>query len=96
MDEPIMFSKKHSCDSITHNEAAVGTERETFPMEKILFDLPENSFLSPEEVASFLSMSLRTVYRLYRQGTIQGIGLNQSLRIRKGSLLQYVKNGIGK
>ena len=60
------------------------------------FDLPKSSFLSPEEVANFLSIPLRSVYRLYQQGAIQGIGLNQSLRIRKDSLLQYIRNGIGK
>jgi excisionase family DNA binding protein len=65
-------------------------------MEKTFLDLPENNFLSPREVADLLSISLRTVYRLYQQGAIQGIALNQSLRIRKDSLLQYIKDGIGK
>jgi excisionase family DNA binding protein len=65
-------------------------------IEKTFPDLPKNDFLSPQEVASFLNVSLRTVYRLYHQGAIQSIGLNQSLKIKKDSLLQYVKNGIGK
>jgi excisionase family DNA binding protein len=96
MDKPIIFSRKRAYNPITQNEPAVGTGREMSPMEKILFDLPQKNFLSPEEVASFLSMSLRRVYRLNQEGVIQGIRLDQSLRISRDSLLQYINNGIGK
>jgi excisionase family DNA binding protein len=65
-------------------------------METVFFDLPEKDFLSPKEIAEFLNISLRTVYRLYQQGAVQGIGLNQSIRISRRSLLQYISNGIGK
>jgi len=41
-------------------------------------DLPEKSLLRPEEVAGFLSVSLRTVYRWYEMGLIQGTRLNRS------------------
>ena len=80
-EKTMRFKKKH---------------HESQNVEKMLLDLPANDFLSPREVASFLSISVRTVYRLYQLGAIQGIGLNQSLRIRRDSLLRYIKNGIGK
>lgn len=65
-------------------------------MEKMFFDLPEDEFLSAQEVATFLNVSLRTVYRLYEEGALQGSGLNQPLRISRDSLLRYIKNGVGK
>jgi len=65
-------------------------------MEKMFFDLPQNDFLSVQEVARFLDISLRTVYRLCREGVFQGVGLNQPLRISRDSLLQYIEDGLGK
>jgi len=96
MEEPLGVFEKRARGPITRNEAAIGTGSEMSLLEKIFFDLPAKDFLSPREVAGFLSMPLRTVCRLYQMGVIQGIGLNQSFRIRKDSLLQYVMGGIGK
>jgi excisionase family DNA binding protein len=54
-------------------------------------DLPEKSLLRPEEVAGFLSVSLRTVYRWYEMGLIQGTRLNRSVRIFRESVIKQVK-----
>jgi excisionase family DNA binding protein len=81
---------------IKRRKTTVFDEERDDVMEKTFLDLPESNLLSPREVANFLDISLRSVYRLYRQGAIQGIALNQCLRIRKNSLLQYIKDGIGK
>jgi excisionase family DNA binding protein len=50
-------------------------------------DLPEKSLLTPGDVALFLSISLKTVYRWHRSGTIRGIKLKGSLRIYRDSIL---------
>lgn len=54
-------------------------------------DLPQKSLLRPEEVAGFLSVSLRTVYRWYEMGLIQGTRLNRSVRIFRESVIKQVK-----
>ena len=43
-------------------------------------DLPDKTLLRPRDVAVFLSVSLKTVYRWYRQGSITGIKVRGSLR----------------
>ena len=53
-------------------------------------DLPEKSLLTPGDVASFLSISLKTVYRWHRSGTIRGIKVKGSLRIYRDSILNLV------
>jgi excisionase family DNA binding protein len=54
-------------------------------------DLPQKSLLRPEEVAGFLSVSLRTVYRWYEMGLIQGTRLNRSVRIFRESVIKQVR-----
>ncbi|MGD0663725.1 MAG: helix-turn-helix domain-containing protein [Syntrophorhabdales bacterium] len=53
-------------------------------------DLPHKTLLRPDEVARFLSVSLKTVYRLYHSGLIEGVKANGSLRIYRDSLLKLV------
>jgi excisionase family DNA binding protein len=47
-------------------------------------ELPEKAMLRPSEVASFLRVSERTVYRWFELGLIRGIRINKSLRIARG------------
>lgn len=54
-------------------------------------DLPHKSLLRPEEVAGFLSVSLRTIYRWYEMGLIQGTRLNRSVRIFRESVVKQVE-----
>jgi excisionase family DNA binding protein len=53
-------------------------------------DLPHKTLLRPNDVASFLSVSLKTVYRWYRLGEIKGTKIKGSLRIYRNSVLQLV------
>lgn len=54
-------------------------------------ELPRRSLLRPTEVATFLNVSLRTVYRWYEMDIIQGIRLNHSLRIFRESVIRRVE-----
>jgi excisionase family DNA binding protein len=53
-------------------------------------DLPHKTLLRPDEVAIFLSVSLKTVYRWYRSGLIEGIKVKRSLRIYRDSILRLI------
>ena len=53
-------------------------------------DLPDKTLLRPNDVAFFLSVSLKTVYRWHRMGTIKGIKVKGSLRIYRDSILNLV------
>jgi len=55
-------------------------------------DLPHKTLLRPDEVAMFLSVSLKTVYRWYRSGLIEGTKVKRSLRIFRDSILRLVDN----
>jgi excisionase family DNA binding protein len=54
-------------------------------------DLPQKTFLTPDEVALFLSVSLKTVYRWYSLGLIEGTKVRRSLRIYRNSILKLVE-----
>lgn len=53
-------------------------------------DLPHKTLLRPDEVAIFLSVSLKTVYRWYRSGLIDGTKVKRSLRIYRDSVLRLI------
>ncbi len=55
-----------------------------------LTDLPEKSLLRPDEVAQFLSVSLKTIYRWHEMGVIEGTKLKKVLRIYRNSVLRLV------
>ena len=46
--------------------------------------------MRPEEVARFLSVSLKTVYRWYHAGFIEGAKARGSLRIYRDSVVKLV------
>jgi len=53
-------------------------------------DLPGKTLLRPDEVARFLSISAKTVYRWYCSGLIEGVKVKRSLRIYRDSILKLV------
>lgn len=53
-------------------------------------DLPDKTLLRPDEVALFLSISLKTVYRWYHSGIIEGIKFKRSLRIYRDSIVKLM------
>ena len=54
-------------------------------------ELPPRTMLRPSEVASFLRVSERTVYRWFELGLIEGVRINKSLRITRGSILTLLQ-----
>jgi excisionase family DNA binding protein len=54
-------------------------------------ELPRKTLLRPDEVAGFLNVSLRTIYRWYEMGVIEGTRLNRSVRIFRESVLKRVE-----
>jgi len=54
-------------------------------------DLPHKTLLRPDEVARFLSVSLKTVYRWYCSGLIEGVKAKGSLRIYRESILKLIE-----
>jgi excisionase family DNA binding protein len=53
-------------------------------------DLPKKTLLRPDEVALFLSVSLKTVYRWYRSRVIDGTKVKRSLRIYRDSIMKLI------
>ena len=53
-------------------------------------DLPLKTLLRPDEVARFMSVSMKTVYRWYHTGLIDGAKARRSLRIYRDSILKLV------
>jgi excisionase family DNA binding protein len=58
-------------------------------------ELPSRTMLRPSEVASFLRISERTVYRWFELGLIEGVRINKSLRITRGSILTLLQKAAG-
>jgi excisionase family DNA binding protein len=56
-------------------------------------DLPAKKLLRPDEVASFLSISMKTVRRWYQTGLLEGTELKGSLRIYRDSVLRLINAG---
>jgi excisionase family DNA binding protein len=52
--------------------------------------LPQKSLLRPDEVAEFLSVSLKTIYRWHEMGVIEGTKLKKVLRIYRESVVKFV------
>ncbi len=53
-------------------------------------DLPETTLLRPDEVAAFLRISKKTVYRWYASGLLNGIKIGKALRIYRKSVIELV------
>ncbi len=53
-------------------------------------DLPLKTLLKPDEVALFLSVSLKTIHRWYQSGLIGGVKAGRSLRIYRDSIVKLV------
>jgi len=54
-------------------------------------DLPRKNLLRPDEVAFFLRVSLKTIYRWYLSGLIAGVKVNKSVRIYRDSLVKLIE-----
>jgi excisionase family DNA binding protein len=54
-------------------------------------DLPQKPLLRPDEVAQFLSVSLKTIYRWHRSGILAGTRINKSLKIPRDSVVALIQ-----
>lgn len=50
-------------------------------------NLPEKTTFRPDEVATFLSVSRRTIYRMIQSGRLPGFRVHGSVRISRQALL---------
>jgi excisionase family DNA binding protein len=53
-------------------------------------DLPDKTLLRVNDVARFLGVSLKTIYRWYHLGEIRGAKIKGSLRIYRASIVQLL------
>lgn len=54
-------------------------------------DLPKKTLLRPDEVALFLRVSMKTIYRWHAKGLLEGIRFQRSLRIFRESVLKLIQ-----
>jgi excisionase family DNA binding protein len=62
-------------------------------MENKFEDLPEKTLLRPDEVASFLRVSIKTVYRWYAKRQLRGVKVKRSVRIYRESVIASMSEG---
>ena len=55
----------------------------------MLQDIPNRRLLKPGEVAAFLGVSAKTVYRWCEMGLMESIKLNRSVRVLRASVLSF-------
>lgn len=55
-----------------------------------LIDLPLKKTLRPDEIAAFLSLSRRTVYRWIKAGRLPSLRLGGSVRVLREDLIKAV------
>jgi excisionase family DNA binding protein len=54
-------------------------------------DLPNKSLLRPDEVATFMRVCVKTVYRWCELGKLQGVNLGKTLRIYRKSVIELLE-----
>ena len=58
--------------------------------EIMLEEIPNRRLLKPAEVAAFLGVSPKTVYRWCDMGLMESIKLNRSVRVLRASVLSFL------
>jgi excisionase family DNA binding protein len=56
----------------------------------LMEDMPNRKLLRPTEVATFLGVSAKTVYRWCDMGLIGSVKLNGSIRVLRDSLVTFL------
>lgn len=54
--------------------------------------LPVRKLLTPTEVARYLGVSVKTVYRWCEMGLLESVKLNTSVRIMHDSLIDFLRD----
>jgi excisionase family DNA binding protein len=61
-------------------------------MAAALKDLPDKTFLTPSEVARFLSIHIATVYRWCDEGKLVSVKMHGIIRVDRESIIKLLKN----
>jgi len=59
----------------------------------LLDDVPNRKLLKPVEVAGFLGVSAKTIYRWCDMGLMESFKLNGSVRVLRASVLSFLLKG---
>jgi len=59
----------------------------------VLDDIPRKRLLKATEVAAFLGVSAKTVYRWCDMGLMQSVKLNRSVRVLRASVVDFLSCG---
>jgi excisionase family DNA binding protein len=59
-------------------------------IEALLDGMPDRGLLKPAEVAAFLGVSAKTVYRWCDMGLMESVRLNRSVRVPKASVVNFL------
>lgn len=65
----------------------------TNEVQLLLNDVPNRKLLKPVEVAVFLGVSAKTVYRWCDMGLMESVKLNGSVRVLRASVLDLLRKG---
>jgi PAS domain S-box-containing protein len=77
-------------DSMETEELTAVAVVQTVPTGNRLSDLPDRKLLRPAEVAKFMDVSVKTVYRWCELGLIESFRLNKTVRVLKSSLVEFL------
>ncbi len=56
-------------------------------------DMPAKKLLKPAEVAAYLGVSAKTVYRWCDMGLMESVKLNRSIRVLRTSVIDFLACG---
>ena len=65
----------------------------TNEVQMLLDDVPNRKLLRPVEVAVFLGVSAKTIYRWCDMGLMESVKLNGSVRVLRASVLSFLRKG---
>jgi len=57
----------------------------------LLYDMPNRKLLRPVEVAIFLGVSAKTIYRWCDMGLMESVKLNRSVRVLRESVVGFLR-----
>ncbi len=59
----------------------------------VVDDVPNRKLLKPVEVAGYLGVSAKTIYRWCDMGLIESVKLNGSVRVLRASVVTFLRKG---
>ncbi|MGD0230070.1 MAG: helix-turn-helix domain-containing protein [Syntrophorhabdales bacterium] len=62
-------------------------------IELLMDGMPDRKLLKPAEVAAFLGVSAKTIYRWCDMGLMESVKLNRSVRVPRASVVNFLSCG---